>query len=71
VNCAARALMATGVIFVNINPGYRLYELECALKQSECDYLLSGESLKDLNYEQMICEVQAKTKLPEIRQIRR
>src|SRR6266576_2876286 len=36
-----------GAILVTINPAYRLYELEFALRQSECNVLVSGESFKD------------------------
>src|SRR5438128_694052 len=51
-NCAAWTItqFATakiGAILVNINPAYRTHELEFALKQSQCNYLLSGESFKD------------------------
>ena len=47
-NCIAWVLtqFATakiGAILVNINPACRAYELEFALRQSECNYLLSGE----------------------------
>src|ERR1043165_861862 len=53
-NCAAWTLIqcATakiGVVLVNINPAYRLHELEYALKQSECNVLISGEEFKDAN----------------------
>ena len=43
-----------GAVLVNINPAYRLHELEFALKQSECNALISGEGFKDLNYIAML-----------------
>src|SRR5215471_8481291 len=54
-NCAAWVLtqFATakiGAILVTINPAYRLYELEFALRQSECNVLISGERFKDEDY---------------------
>jgi fatty-acyl-CoA synthase len=58
-NCAAWvvAQFATakmGAILVNINPAYRLHELEFALKQSECNVLISGERFKDADYATML-----------------
>jgi fatty-acyl-CoA synthase len=58
-NCVAWVLtqFATakiGAILVNINPAYRLHELEFALKQSECNLLFSGESFKDADYATML-----------------
>ncbi len=58
-NCIAWVLaqFATakiGAILVNINPAYRAYELEFALRQSECNYLLSGERFKDDDYAQTL-----------------
>jgi len=58
-NCAAWVLaqFATakvGAILVNINPAYRLHELEFALQQSECNVLLSGERFKDADYAAML-----------------
>jgi fatty-acyl-CoA synthase len=61
-NCAAWTVIqfATakiGAILVNINPAYRLHELEYALKQSQCNVLISGECFKDANYAQMLSEL--------------
>ncbi len=39
-----------GVILVNINPAYRLSELEYALKTSACRALISAERLKSSDY---------------------
>ena len=46
-----------GAILVNINPAYRLYELEYALRQSECNVLISGEGFKDEDYARMLREL--------------
>src|SRR6266581_4536269 len=58
-NCVAWVVLqfATariGAVLVNINPAYRLHELEFTLKQSECNYLVSGESFKDADYVAML-----------------
>jgi fatty-acyl-CoA synthase len=58
-NCAGWVLaqFATariGAILVNINPAYRLQELNFALRQSECQVLVSGESFKDADYAGML-----------------
>jgi fatty-acyl-CoA synthase len=67
-NCVAWVLVqfATakmGAILVNINPAYRLHELEFALKQSECNILISGEQFKDADYPAMLREL-----IPELGQ---
>src|SRR5437016_10938253 len=61
-NCVAWVLaqFATakiGAILVNINPAYGTFELEYALRQSECNLLISGESFKDANYAKMLQEI--------------
>src|SRR5437867_12125689 len=61
-NCVAWVLVqfATakiGAILVNINPAYRLYELEFALRQSECNVLISGERFKEDDYAKMLHEL--------------
>src|SRR6266581_2885287 len=61
-NCAAWVLaqFATakiGAILVNINPANRTYELDFALRQSECNYLISGERFKDADYEPILREL--------------
>jgi fatty-acyl-CoA synthase len=48
------ATAKVGAILVNINPAYRLHELEYALRQSQCNYLLIGEGFKDIDYGQSI-----------------
>ena len=42
---------------MTINPAYRLYELEFALRQSECNVLISGESFKEQAYAAMLNEL--------------
>src|SRR5437867_6444347 len=46
-----------GAILVTINPAYRLHELEFALRQSECNVLISGERFKDADYATMLHEL--------------
>ena len=48
------ATAKVGAILVNINPAYRLHELEFTLKQSECSVLVSGEGFKDADYVAML-----------------
>jgi fatty-acyl-CoA synthase len=43
-----------GALLVNINPAYRLHELNFALQQSECNVLISGEGFKDADYASML-----------------
>ncbi len=61
-NCAEWVLtqFATskvGAILVNINPANRAFELEYALRQSECQTLILMEGFRDVDYVQVICEV--------------
>lgn len=44
-----------GVILVNINPAYRVYELEYALNKVGCKGLILAPSFKTSNYAQMLC----------------
>jgi fatty-acyl-CoA synthase len=46
-----------GAILVNINPAYRLHELEYALNQSECSYIIAADTFKTSNYTQMLNEL--------------
>ncbi|WP_193075910.1 AMP-binding protein [Pseudomonas sp. FME51] len=50
-----------GVILVNINPAYRLNELEYALKQSGCRWLVCADTFKTSDYHAMLHEL-----LPEL-----
>jgi fatty-acyl-CoA synthase len=52
-----------GLILVNINPAYRLHELEYVLKQSGCSALVIAAQFKSSNYTEMIC-----TLAPELQQ---
>src|SRR5436190_7806765 len=51
-----------GVILVNINPAYRLHELEYALKQSGCSGIVISPEFKTSNYTEMLY-----TLAPELR----
>src|SRR5215467_582874 len=44
-----------GLILVNINPAYRVHELEYVLKQSGCSALVIADHFKSSNYTEMIC----------------
>src|SRR5579875_4126636 len=48
-----------GAILVNINPAYRVTELEYALGQSGCRMLVSAPSFRDSDYRAMVAEVRA------------
>ena len=50
-----------GVVLVNINPAYRLNELEYALKQSGCRWLICADTFKTSDYHAMLHEL-----LPEL-----
>ena len=52
-----------GVILVNINPAYRLSELEYVLKQSGCQWLVCAAQFKTSDYHSMLEEL-----LPDIAQ---
>jgi len=46
-----------GAILVNINPAYRLHELEYALKQSECSAIIIAAMFKTTNYTELMYTV--------------
>src|SRR5579859_340581 len=46
-----------GAILVNINPAYRVHELEYALKQSGCSTLIIAPPFKTSNYASLLCEL--------------
>src|SRR5437764_1051279 len=48
------ATSKVGIILVNINPSYRLHELEYALKQSGCSGVVIAPSFKTSNYTEML-----------------
>ncbi|MBI5877712.1 MAG: AMP-binding protein [Chloroflexi bacterium] len=51
-----------GAILVNINPSYRVHELQYALKQSGCMYLVIAPQFKSSDYTQMVLDL-----APELR----
>ena len=51
------ATARVGAILVNINPAYRLNELEYALKQSGCRWLICAEQFKSSDYHAMLAEL--------------
>jgi len=51
------ATAKVGAILVNINPAYRLHELEYALNQSEAKYLVTADSFKSSDYRGMLYEL--------------
>ena len=51
------ATAKVGIILVNINPAYRLHELEYALNQSGCKMLVTASQFKTSLYEEMITEL--------------
>jgi fatty-acyl-CoA synthase len=54
---AQLATAKVGAILVNVNPAYRVAELEYALKQSGCCALIVGLPFKTSNYSEMMWEV--------------
>ena len=48
------ATAKAGLILVNINPAYRLNELQYALGQSGCRWIIAAQSLKDSDYVEMV-----------------
>ena len=46
-----------GAILVNINPSYRLHELEYALNQSGCSMIVMADQFKTSNYTQMMYDL--------------
>src|SRR5260221_11113895 len=51
------ATAKAGAILVNINPAYRLSELEYALNHSDVNCLIIGEGFKDACYADMVAEL--------------
>jgi fatty-acyl-CoA synthase len=46
-----------GVILVNLNPAYRTHELEYALTQSGCRWIIAAPHFKTSNYVEMVAEI--------------
>jgi fatty-acyl-CoA synthase len=61
------ATAKVGDILVNINPAYRLSELEYTLNQSETNCLIIGEGFKDVCYADMLTKLQGR--LPHLRRV--
>lgn len=51
------ATAKVGAILVNINPSYRIHELEYALKQSGCKMIVIADKFKTSDYEKMVLEI--------------
>ena len=51
------ATAKVGAVLVNINPSYRIHELEYVLNQSECIMLVIADKFKTSDYERMILEL--------------
>ena len=71
-NCAEWALVqyATakiGVVLVNVNPAYRTHEVEYALRQSGCRWLIAAPSFKTSDYVAMVAEVRGE--LPDLERV--
>ena len=71
-NCAAWVIVQfatakVGAVLVNINPAYRLSELEFTLNQSETNCVIIGEGFKDACYADMVAKLRGK--LPQLRHV--
>jgi fatty-acyl-CoA synthase len=64
---AQYATAKLGVIQVNINPAYRTSELEYALRQSGCRWLIATRSFKDSDFGAMAASV--RDSLPELERV--
>ncbi len=74
------ATAKAGIILVNINPAYRLSEVEYALNKTGCRALITAATFKSSNYIEMLRELMpeldrtdsgnlASTRLPELRTV--
>src|SRR5579871_3555634 len=63
------ATAKVGMILVNINPAYRLSELEYALNKVGCKALVTADAFKSSDYLGMLGELQNAKKLPHLRTI--
>jgi fatty-acyl-CoA synthase len=57
---AQYALAKVGAIMVNINPAYRLRELEHALSQSGVSVLIAAQAFRGANYVEMLAQIAPK-----------
>jgi fatty-acyl-CoA synthase len=74
-NCAEWTIvqLATakiGAILVNINPSYRLHEVEYAFKQSGCAYLIIAPQFKTSDYTQMMYDLAPELASAELGELR-
>ena len=60
------AVAKAGGILVNVNPAYRLRELEYALRQSEVSVLIAARRFRNADYVSMLRELKA-DRLPSLR----
>ncbi|MCP4977461.1 MAG: AMP-binding protein [Maribacter sp.] len=51
------ATSKVGAILVNLNPSYRIHELEYALKQSACSMIVIADKFKTSDYQKMLLEL--------------
>ena len=58
------ATAKAGVILVNINPAYRVNELQYALMQSGCRWIIASQRLKNSDFVEMVDQV--RPQLPEL-----
>jgi len=58
-----------GVILVNINPSYRLHELEYVLNQSGCSAIVIASAFKTSNYTEMLATLAPELEKSEVGQL--
>src|SRR5579872_4456407 len=63
------ATAKAGLILVNINPAYRLIELEHALRRSGCAALITAARYKNSDYLAMIRTLIEERRVPELRTV--
>ena len=63
------ATAKAGLILVNINPAYRLTELEYALRKSGCKALITAPRFKSSDYLAMLRTLLEQKRLPELRTV--
>ena len=63
------ATAKAGLILVNINPAYRLIELEHALRRSGCAALITANHFKSADYIGMIRTLMAEHRVPQLRTV--
>ena len=63
------ATAKAGLILVNINPAYRLIELEHALRRSGCAALITATQFKGADYLAMIRTLTSEQRVPQLRTV--